>query len=158
MKGIIVFVILIFLSSGSISSQEVLGSVGAHYSNPEGTITMTIGEPVSGTVTNGDHTLNQGFQQTDILAVPSSVGVWINTINVSVYPNPVSSDLIIDIKDTGYDLYYEIYGAGGKLIDIGDITRITTHVEMANYIRGAFLLVIKDRSSSNIFASVILKG
>ncbi|MBU0487959.1 MAG: hypothetical protein KKD31_08425, partial [Bacteroidetes bacterium] len=50
-------------SFGQMLSTEVVATSGDYYTSPYLTLSVTIGEPVSETVSNDNHTLNQGFQQ-----------------------------------------------------------------------------------------------
>ncbi|MBU0488713.1 MAG: hypothetical protein KKD31_12260, partial [Bacteroidetes bacterium] len=84
-------------SFGQMLSPEVVATSGDYYSSPYLTLSVTIGEPVSETVSNDEHTLNQGFQQGDY-TVNQVEETGNSPGNIRVFPNPASDFLNIVIE------------------------------------------------------------
>jgi hypothetical protein len=83
--------ILLILLSGFVRSQsispEVISSSGDFYSNSNGMISFTEGEPIGELVSSSSHLITQGFDQPDMTVL------FVNEIektiqNLFIYPNP----------------------------------------------------------------------
>ena len=93
--------------------QTVIGSGGSDNSQ----LSWTIGEPVASTISDGNVTLTQGFQQpTFVITNVSTVPVY--GVEVSLYPNPATNYVVIksNIKNYSYKLINEI----GEIIQEGE--------------------------------------
>jgi hypothetical protein len=64
MKSIIFILAITYCSS--LLSQQVVTTAGSTLENSSGGISYTIGEGISETLSSGDITLTQGYQQTNI--------------------------------------------------------------------------------------------
>lgn len=96
--------------------RSVVASGGATASAPGLTISFTIGEPVTTTLSGGTSWLTQGFQQPDLI----SVGLWelpSSNVSISLYPNPFQNQLNFSVSgaNTGR-LYVEIFDIAGKTV------------------------------------------
>jgi len=96
---------LLFLWS-CLASQQVVTSAGGYYESGSVNFSYTIGEPVIKTLSSGEITLTQGFQQpfnfyvSQLIQVPagwSGISSWVNPLNKGVTDifEPFSEDFII---------------------------------------------------------------
>ncbi|MCT4583278.1 MAG: T9SS type A sorting domain-containing protein [Flavobacteriales bacterium] len=101
---------------GSITSygQEVIASGGTSFSNSDGSVEWTIGEPVIETLESNSNFATQGFHQTQlqVTAIDESNTYY----DVAVFPNPTQGNVEIQIKDLTEDLSIKIFDVAGKLI------------------------------------------
>lgn len=90
---------------------EVISSAGNYYDNGTVSLSWTLGESVTETVTDGNTILTQGFQQSryDIVAVENIE----QNLNISLYPNPTSQYLNLD---------WEIPGENSIIVELVDMT------------------------------------
>ncbi|MCA6362463.1 MAG: T9SS type A sorting domain-containing protein [Bacteroidetes bacterium] len=97
---------------GQSVEQNVLSSSGDFFSNSQGMIEWTLGEPMSETYGNATNFLTQGFHQTmlDPNSVPEQV-----IGNLSLFPNPSSDQVTLQFDAESSGVYtVEIYNALGQ--------------------------------------------
>lgn len=94
--------------------QEVIASGGTSFSNSNGSIDWTIGEPVIETLENNSNFATQGFHQTQlqITEVEESNTYY----NVAVFPNPTKANVEVQINDLNEDLNIKVFDVSGKLV------------------------------------------
>ena len=98
------FFILLLISVTGYSQdiqQQVIASAGDQYNNASASVSWTVGETVTATLTNSSIHLTQGFQQGN-LTVSSLVEQDMLDFSLKVYPNPVMDILILETE--GYHL------------------------------------------------------
>ncbi len=90
---------------------EVISSSGNYFDNGTVSLSWTLGEGVTETVTDGNTILTQGFQQSryDIVVVENIE----QNLNISLYPNPTTQYLNLD---------WEIPGGNTVLVELVDMT------------------------------------
>ncbi len=120
MKSLILTISVVFsviMTNAQSISPEVIASAGEHFLGTDMQISWTMGEVVIETYEAGNSILTQGFHQTHLIVTPDPVNVpnladW----NVSVYPNPTSEQLIINLTGNNQELLAELYDMNGKLV------------------------------------------
>lgn len=134
------------LSQGQISmAPSVIGAGGAYAENESFSLSWTLGELATSTLTGGDLILTQGFQQA--FTVGTGIDEKETNWDILVYPNPVGDELRIrfDIPNTE-DFLIEIQDLTGRLIrqvqykkvNPGDILLLNT----STYTAGIYLLKV----------------
>ena len=144
-----------FLLSGfAVYAQEVVSTAGSYGETTSGSLSWTVGEPVIETITDGTNTLTQGFQQSK-LTVTAISDLKVPGIELSVYPNPTSSFLSIEIKsDKQRNFMLNLFDLSGKLILQKKMTGNKQTIKMQNYKPGTYILKIlqgKDNSTDAKF-------
>lgn len=111
------------LVGGSLSAQSleptVIASDGEFYTSSQGSISWTLGEVITETVTSSANILTQGFQQPKKLNVSvlniMPTGAW-----VFVYPNPTRGNLYVDLSKLQLgDYQIELVDALGQRVHKG---------------------------------------
>ena len=112
--------------------QQVYASSGAYASNANFSLSYTIGEAITSTLTGGSYFLTQGFQQPNYNV--TLVEDYAAGANLIVYPNPVDDFINIDLGSFNSEKYrYELYDITGKLMQNGNITDKITKLDMTPY-------------------------
>ena len=94
--------------------QEVIANGGSSFSNSEGSLDWTIGEPIVITLENNLNFATQGFHQTQLQVTEIEEA---NTFyNVSVFPNPTQGNVEVKIEDLKEDLNIKVFDVSGKLV------------------------------------------
>lgn len=97
------FVILVHQS---VTAQEIISSVGDHFTSGSGSLSWTLGEPVTETFGNG-YIFTQGFQQNyEAILSLQKLG---HTAQFDLYPNPFQTSIHIAGMDHSFS------GAEGKI-------------------------------------------
>ncbi len=137
---ILIFPILIFYRN--TSAQQVISSAGTNSFGADVQLSWTLGETATETLTGTNFTLTQGFQQGNLKV--TSIGINPNTgISISVYPNPVLSELILEVLPSGNtNLCYQLFDLEGKLIISQKVENFPEIIKMNNYSSGTYLLKI----------------
>jgi hypothetical protein len=142
MKNILLLLLVVF--SHGLHAQQVVSTAGSSMSNASGSISYTIGEGVTRTISKGDNTLTQGFHQTT-LTVSMINELKELDFTISVYPNPTTDlvNLIIG-KENAVGLWYQVSDLNGKLVAQKEL--ITNHVIIPfQYLKsGLYLLTVRD--------------
>jgi len=150
-----IYLFLIALMSFGMShaqslSQFVIGSSGATISGASSTLSFTVGEPVIGTISNGE-TLGQGFWLGAIEAVILSVEDFSIDGSMSVFPNPVNDQLTISFKDMiGQDFEIFLYDINGRQLQHNELTSSSSNetINFSSLNTGVYLLTVVQSSTT----------
>jgi hypothetical protein len=143
MKRKVYFFIFIFsFTCGSLQAQQVLSSAGASATGVGVQLSWTIGEPVIETFTGTTAILTQGFHQSR-LTVTAIDPTLFPELDLSVYPNPVSTSLQLQISgDRQLNLTYRLYNIEGKAILSKEIENFPEVIKMELFSSGTYLLKV----------------
>jgi hypothetical protein len=143
MKRKVYFFIFIFsLSCGSLKAQQVISSAGTSATGTGVQLSWTIGEPVVETFTGTSAVLTQGFHQSR-LTVTSVDPTLFPEMDLSIYPNPVSTSLKLQISgDRLQNLNYMLFNMEGKAILAKDIESSSELIKMELFSPGTYLLKV----------------
>ncbi|MBU0763377.1 MAG: T9SS type A sorting domain-containing protein [Bacteroidetes bacterium] len=122
-------------------SPEVISSGGGEYENAYASISITIGEPVTETVSNGTYTLTQGFQQ-------GAIGILVieekkaPEITVTLFPNPATDNIDLVIRYDGNEPFsYSISDVSGKILKSSEVKRTDVHsIDISGFAGGRYYL------------------
>lgn len=109
------FLILCFaLSSAQSLTPEVVSTAGSTLSDGTHSLTWTLGEPLTSTLST-TNTLTQGFQQGAINITAIAVETK-NVITINVYPNPAIDIVQLQFSERVKNCFISIYSNDGKLM------------------------------------------
>lgn len=74
---------------------------------------------------------------------------------VSIYPNPTTNKVTLELSDVGEELTLDMYNLGGKLIEEQSITTSKSVLDLSDYDSGIYLL--KLSSTKGVFNTKIIK-
>ncbi len=111
-------------------SRQVIGSGGGVAASGNVSLSYTLGEAVTATVTSGSFTLTQGFQQPDLTG-PSANDPLIR-IDYQVYPNPANDWVEIRlVSDRVAELHASVVDMAGRDLKLGEqIARLPGEVTL----------------------------
>ena len=135
---------LLSLASASLNAQqlEVIPAAGDFHLHSSGSLSWTLGEAVIETLVSDNFTLTQGFQQSKLTVTAIDV-TQIPGIKLSVYPNPASNFLFVEIlSDRPGDLQLRLFDLNGKLLLLKKVTESIHTVQMQHYTPAIYILVI----------------
>lgn len=93
---------------------EVIASAGEHFDNGTTQLSWTLGEVMIDTYDNGSNILTQGFHQTNLTV--TAIDEAVSDIRLSLYPNPTSEFLNIELGNNEKDINIQMYDMSGKLM------------------------------------------
>lgn len=105
-------IVLGFAHSGR--SQEVVATSGNYAASAQGSLSWTLGEPVTETFSQATGALTQGFQQNyeDLLSLTGPD----NYPHITIFPNPFASEVHITHYMTGNELSLDIVDIKGSIV------------------------------------------
>jgi len=150
-----------FFAKSQSASPQVIATAGDYFVGTNMSLSWTLGELITETVTDGTYTLTQGFQQPHYNI--SSIEEPKNNNNplgdINIYPNPVADQLNVSFKDMNQKhVTIALIDMNGKIL-INDIAESTTSVKqlvMTNVAKGNYVLrfVTKDGKFTKSFKVV----
>jgi len=159
-KKLFLFIPVLSLMASTVLCQtiqnSVIGSTGG--SSSAGTVKMdyTLGEIVIETFTAGGQTLTQGFHQTALHLVAIENADYFPEI--SIYPNP-SSDLVnIDIPANYNSLDISLYDVTGKLIRIFSNASGKVTLDAAVLATGTYYLQMINTTNDKVKTFKLIKN
>lgn len=128
----------------SLSAQEVLATAGDYHTADNQSLFWTLGEVVIDNYTAGSTTLTQGFHQSSV--VIASIDTTIDfPIEITVYPNPTSSKLIVLYAgEFAGGLTYRIYSLIGNILAVGVLQNAKSEIDFSTYAPGVYVLRLLD--------------
>ena len=105
MKGIVILLVMLIsgISYSQSTTPEVISSAGDHFSNSNLSISWTIGEPIVETHSVGTATITQGFHQ-GLYNIVSVEEQLLEPV-ISIFPNPTTDYISVEIKNQGENAY-----------------------------------------------------
>jgi hypothetical protein len=143
MRTILVILFIVTCCPG-LFAQEVVATAGSILSNSSGSISYTIGEGVANTLTKGDKTITQGFQQGNLSVSIVSVLKDLD-FSISVFPNPTSDVLTLKLnKEDMTGLKYLLFDMNGRLLSQKNLESNETTINVKLLNNGLYLLKVQD--------------
>jgi hypothetical protein len=140
--GFFIFIFPVLTFYLHTSAQQVISPAGAHSIGTNVQLSWTLGETVIESLTGTNSILTQGFQQGSLKV--TAIETTPNTgISITVYPNPVLSELILEISTSeNPNFRYQLFDLDGKLILSKKVENFPEIINMNNYSSGTYLLVV----------------
>lgn len=156
--GIVVFLILIF-SFSAIQAQETISASGGNSFGSGGSVSYTVGQVFYQTYYETNGSIAEGVQQpNEILEVTAFEEANGNKLSVTVYPNPVTDYITLEVKDFDLTkLTYLLLDIQGKLVQNKKITTEQTSIVMSNLDPATYFLKITE-SNKEIKIFKIIKN
>ncbi len=133
---------LIFYSI-TLNAQEVISSGGSFFTNQDGSITYTVGEPVIQTFSGTSVILTQGFNQTTLTV--TSLNDF-KEFELVAFPNPTQDFVILKTSAFDKSLKYLLFDSSGKLLLENIIIDIETQISFEKLPYSSYILKVLDKS------------
>lgn len=128
-----------------IFAQQNTVATGGDASGAGGSVSFTVGQIDYSSFDGSGGNINQGVQQPYEFFL--SVGIEEqSSIVTSIYPNPTTSNVIIQLSGLEQELTYELTDAKGKLISSKAISSPITEISMSDLSTGYYHLSIITES------------
>ncbi len=145
MKKIFLLTCCTLLSMMGFTQQNTVAS-GGDGSGTGGSFSYSIGQ-IDYINTSGSLYISEGVQQPyeyyDILGLSD-----LQPIITSIYPNPASEAIVLEISQVNLGLTYNLFDAKGRLISSSSITESKTIVDLQSLSQGTYILKISDSKES----------
>lgn len=142
----IYLIICLFLPPQFLNSQEVISSGGGTQSNSIGSISHTIGEPISGLKSNTQGSLSQGYQQSNYVVTALSE-LPNRDLLLDAYPNPVIDRISIEIKlQNEITLVGVVSDMNGSEILKQPLYNGLNNLDLSNLPAGNYIIVVLEEN------------
>lgn len=143
MKVIVISLIMICIFGFKLSNaQEVVAASGDYFKRPNGSMSITIGEPITETFLGSTIILTQGFQQNS----GSPIGIDElsgSQYKITAYPNPTGDFIIVKVEDfTNENFCYELYDNTGKFFQNGQMESGETKISFNKLMPSTYFIKI----------------
>lgn len=121
---------------------DVVAASGAYFKQSTGSITHTIGEVVTHTLTASGQYLTQGFLQGKAVIVAVDD---FPDFAMSVFPNPVRDLLVMQVESLK-DMQYTLHDVTGVLIQRGLVKNERTEIDFSHLSPAVYILRVFDNN------------
>lgn len=135
---------LLVLGITGLQAQESVNITGGNASGSGGSASYSVGQVVYTTNTGTNGSVAQGVQQSFEISVVTGIedAKSIN-LTVSVYPNPTTDYLTLDVKDFDLsNLSFQLYDINGRLLQSQKITGNRTSIRMSNLLAAIYFVKV----------------
>jgi len=159
MKKFNLIVTVMFLALGSQAQSiksYVITNAGASIMGEGGGMYLSIGEPMSTEIAEGDIMISQGFLQVTVIGNSVSAEDLLQE-PIYAYPNPTADKLTLEIPEMDGAYQYQMFDLMGQLIQTNTIESKKEIVNLSSLAEGTYLLkVIKEGKQSSTLKIVKL--
>ncbi len=144
MKKILFLPLILLMSATAVNAQEIITSGGDFFKNSSISVSWTLGETITETISDGTNILTQGFQQSRLSATEIFSVNSVNSV-ISIFPNPAEN--IINIKiNTPDNLQYQFLDINGRILKEATITNVNTEIKVNNMPVSVYFLKIYNNN------------
>ena len=153
-----VFLIILFLNLGLITSaQQIISTGGGNASSSGGSVSFSIGQIAYTTASGIAGSVSQGVQQAfEIFSVGSNE----TALNISLiaFPNPTADNLTLQISNYNREkLSYQLFDLKGKQLSKGNITTHLTQIDLSNFPSATYLVNVVNNENKQLQSYKIIK-
>jgi hypothetical protein len=146
------------LWEGFAQAQESVNATGGDATGSGGTAAYSIGQVVYTANTGSTGSVAQGVQHAYEIF---PVGIKETTLNItlSVFPNPTSDNLILQLNDYNNEkLSYQLYDMQGKLLSNGQVTALQTRINTASLPSATYFINVVNQENKKVQSFKIIKN
>jgi len=151
MKKFTFLIVGLFLATSCFSQtvkSYVITSAGAAMMDSGGAIYLSIGEPMNTEISGGEIMISQGFLNVTIAGSTLDTKELL-TETIKAYPNPVGTQVTIDMPERDGNYFYELYDLAGQMLQKESLDAAVQSVDFSELNAGSYLMrVVKDNKSS----------
>ncbi|MBI3502077.1 MAG: T9SS type A sorting domain-containing protein [Bacteroidetes bacterium] len=149
------FSLFSLLAAAQSLTPNVVASQGDYVTSAGGSLSWTLGEISGETYSSATNFLTQGFQQPDTVYVTAVSNPVEQTI--SVYPNPVIDNLMINFSVSGENYFAEVFDMTGRMLTRKYISSAQTKISFSPFSEGIYLLTISNAETHITYSFKIHK-
>jgi hypothetical protein len=117
---------------------QVISSAGSHATGNGVQLSWTVGEPVISTLFSGNYILTQGFHQSK-LEVTALDNVLFPELEISLFPNPVSGSMKLEVKGKlNFLLSCQLFDTQGRLLFDKKVEILPFLFDMESFASGTY--------------------
>ena len=150
--------ILSFVISFSLYAQISVNSAGAEATGQGGTLSYSVGQVFQSSSSSSAGSVSAGVQQAYEVSVATQVSETNLNIEASVYPNPTTDFLILNVPEIEENYTYQVTDINGKQLNTGLINNTQTNLDFSSYVIGTYFIKLAGQANSNIKTFQVIKN
>ena len=150
--------ILSFVISISLCAQSSINSAGAEATGNGGSLSYSVGQVFYSASSSSAGAVSAGVQQAYEVSVATQVSETNLNIDASVYPNPTTDFLILDVSEIEENYTYQVTDINGKQLNTGLINNTQTNLDFSSYVIGTYFIKLSGQDNSNIKTFQVIKN
>ena len=150
--------ILSFVISISLCAQSSINSAGAEATGQGGSLSYSVGQVVYSSSSSIAGAVSAGVQQVYEVSIATQVSETNLNIDASVYPNPTTDFLILNVPEIEENYIYQVTDINGKQLNTGPINNIQTSLDFSSYVVGTYFIKLSGQANSNIKTFQVIKN
>ena len=142
---LLLFFLLMYLAGQTrLQAQETVPASGGNATGNNGSMSYTVGQVFYSSASSSNNKVAEGVQQPyEIFRITSSPEIMGLYDAVSVYPNPTTEFVLIEIENLKVEnLRYKLFNAHGQLLTSKMIIGSQTIISMGNYVPSIYFIKI----------------
>ncbi len=156
-KLLYILLLTTFGANAQSISNQVISSYGLNAANGTAQTDVTIGEPVTATISNANNTLTQGFYQTNLIVTTVSENE--NTNHYQFYPNPVTEKLNLMFSNPNQEVIdLQLFDVSGKLLWSKQNTTDNEQIDFTNQPKGTYFIKLTTETKEEIKTVKVIKN
>jgi hypothetical protein len=134
-------------------AQENSVAAGGDATGSGGSISYSVGQVVYTVNSDNNTVITQGIQQTYEVSDISAIGETAINLNVSVYPNPTTNFISMELENNELDgLSYQLIDFQGKIISNTKVAETKTNISMLELPQATYFIhVVKNNQTVKTF-------
>jgi len=142
-------IVLLFLLSGPVHAQSIkrqsIPAYGSSTQTETVSISQTAGQAYNTTVHPNEITVSPGFQQGPRYHVVQISAPVLNTLNITVYPNPASHSVTLASDAEIEQAIISVTDVNGRFLHSEKVMKLTSHpLRCASWANGVYMITIQD--------------
>jgi hypothetical protein len=146
---------------GQTISPQVVTTTGATMANGITTINFTVGEITVSTLSDGNNTIGQGFTSSSThTTITTVVSPDSDLLNVSVYPNPVTEIIFVDVRGESLENFrLVVHSIDGALLLQDNFIAKDNHIGIntQKWAKGTYVLSLLDSENQLLCSYQLIK-
>lgn len=154
---ILIGLCLASLSYGQSIKSYVITSAGTSLMSAEGGMYISVGEPMNTEIEGPEIMVSQGFLQI-VLSGNSTATEDLLEEQITVYPNPTSANVLLDMPESEGTYQVLVHGQKGELIRSVKVVGQKNTLDFSDLTQGTYYMnVVKDNKQSETLKILKIK-
>jgi hypothetical protein len=142
-------VLILYFFSSSINAQEAVLTSGGNAGNATGSVSYSLGQVAYVYASASNGSLSSGVQQPYEISTLGINDFPEITLQMSVYPNPTSTNVILKIQDlNSQNFNYQLLDGNGKIISNDKVNNSETSISLENLAASIYFLTVLENNKS----------
>lgn len=158
-KIVLLFMLMIGYTTGysQLLLPEVTSAAGNYFANENYSISWTLGECITETVSNNGYLLTQGFQQSNY-DIETIVDNSKNLPKIILYPNPATDFIQLEMPVQDMKKYhFKLLDMNGKCLKNEKITTSSSKIDLKDFVASFYVLNVFSSDNQLIKSFKIIK-